>query len=81
MDSEVTGPEAAKANYQIGLMALIHRSRPINIINGPVIYSMFIPLVFLDIFISLYQSIFFPVYKIAKVSRKDFIIFDRQELN
>lgn len=41
---------------------------------------MFIPLLFLDICISLYQSICFPVYKIAKVSRKDFIVFDRQEL-
>jgi len=81
MDSEVTGPEAANVNHQIGLMTLIHRSRPINIITGPVIYSIFIPLLFLDICITLYQSIFFPVYKIAKVSRNDFIIFDRHELN
>ena len=80
MDSEIPVPSAAKANHQIGLLALIRRSRPINILTGPVIYSMFIPLLFLDICISLYQSICFPVYKVAKLSRQDFIIFDRQEL-
>jgi len=71
---------ASKTNHQLGLIALIRRSRPINILTGPVIYSMVIPLLFLDLCISLYQSICFPIYKVAKVSRRDFIIFDRQEL-
>ena len=71
---------AEKSNHQIGLIALWQRSRPINIITGPIIYSMFVPLLFLDICISLYQATCFPVYNIAKISRGDFIIFDRQEL-
>jgi hypothetical protein len=69
-----------KTNHQIGLIALIKRSRPINLITGPIIYSMVIPIVLLDICVSFYQWTCFPIYGIQKFSRKDFIIFDRQEL-
>ncbi len=67
-------------NHQLGLIALIKRSRPINLITGPIIYSMVIPILFLDICVSFYQWTCFPIYGIQKFSRRDFIIFDRQEL-
>jgi len=55
--------------------------RPLNLITGPIIYSMIIPLVIADIFISLYQFTCFPIYGIKRVRRSDYIIFDRQQLN
>jgi len=55
--------------------------RPQNLITGPIIYSMIIPLVVTDFFISLYQFSCFPIYGIKKVRRADYIIFDRQHLN
>jgi hypothetical protein len=67
-------------NHQIGLIALIKRSRPINLITGPIIYSMIFPLLILDGFVSFYQWSCFTIYGIPKLSREDFIIFDRQEL-
>ena len=69
-----------KTNHQLGLIALIKRSRPVNLITGPIIYSMIFPLLILDVFVSFYQWSCFPIYGIPKLSRKDFIIFDRQEL-
>jgi hypothetical protein len=69
-----------KANHQIGLMALIKRSRPLNLITGPIIYSMIVPLMLLDLCVSFYQWSCFPIYGIPKLSRHDFIIFDRQKL-
>lgn len=54
--------------------------RPLNLITGPIIYSMIIPLVIADIFISLYQFTCFPIYGIKRVRRSDYIIFDRQQL-
>ena len=69
-----------KTNHQLGLIALIKRSRPINLITGPIIYSMILPIVLLDICVSFYQWTCFPIYGIQKFSRHDFIIFDRQEL-
>ena len=54
--------------------------RPQNLITGPIIYSMIFPLLILDLFVSFYQLTCFPIYKITKVKRADFIIFDRQQL-
>jgi hypothetical protein len=55
--------------------------RPLNLITGPIIYSMIVPLVIADIFISFYQFTCFPIYGIKRVQRSDYIIFDRQKLN
>ena len=54
--------------------------RPQNLLTGPVIYAMIVPLVITDIFISFYQLTCFPIYGIKKVRRGNYIIFDRQQL-
>ncbi len=54
--------------------------RPQNLITGPIIYAMIIPLAILDLFVSFYQATCFPIYGIAKVHRADYIVFDRQQL-
>jgi hypothetical protein len=56
-------------------------NRPQNLITGPIIYSMIIPLVITDLFITFYQLTCFPIYGIKKVRRADYIIFDRQHLS
>ena len=55
--------------------------RPQNLITGPIIYSMIIPLLVTDLFVSFYQMTCFPIYGIKKVRRDDYIIFDRQQLH
>ena len=55
--------------------------RPQNLITGPIIYSMIIPLLVTDLFITFYQITCFPIYGIKKVQRGDYIIFDRQHLH
>ncbi len=54
--------------------------RPQNLITGPIIYSMIIPLLVTDLFVTFYQITCFPIYGIKKVRRADYIIFDRQNL-
>lgn len=54
--------------------------RPQNLITGPVIYSMIVPLLILDLSVSLYQAVCFPIYRVAKVRRSDYIVLDRQHL-
>jgi hypothetical protein len=54
--------------------------RPQNLITGPVIYAMIVPLIFFDLCITLYQACCFPIYRIAKVRRADYIVIDRQHL-
>ena len=52
-----------------------------NIITAPVIWSCLLPALFLDLVVSLYQMICFPVYSIPKVKRSDYIVIDRQYLS
>ncbi len=41
---------------------------------------MIIPMLLLDLSITLYQACSFPIYRIAKVRRSDYIVFDRHPL-
>jgi hypothetical protein len=54
--------------------------RPQNLVTGPVIYSMIVPLAILDLAVSFYQAVCFPIYGVSKVHRADYIVFDRQQL-
>lgn len=54
--------------------------RPQNLITGPLIYGMIVPLVLLDICVSFYQWACFPIYGITKVRRADYLVFDRRHL-
>jgi len=54
--------------------------RPQNLITGPIIYGMIVPMAILDFFISFYQAACFPIYGIAKVTRADYFVYDRQHL-
>lgn len=65
---------------QTRLWAYIRKARPMVVITAPVIYSLIIPLVLLDLFVSLYQAVCFPAYGLAKVKRRDYLIFDRSHL-
>jgi hypothetical protein len=62
------------------LSAYILGAQPLVIITAPVIYSVIVPLVLLDLFITIYQAICFPVYGIPKVRRRDYLVFDRHHL-
>ena len=55
-------------------------NRPQNLITGPVIYSMIVPLLILDLSVTLYQTFCFPIYRITKVRRADYIVLDRNQL-
>ena len=55
-------------------------NRPQNLITGPIIYSLIVPLLLLDLCVSFYQATCFPIYQITKVRRGDYIVFDRQQL-
>lgn len=47
------------------------------ILTAPVIYGALLPLLLLDLAVSSYQWICFPVYRIPRVRRRDYFAFDR----
>lgn len=63
-----------------GVFVWLRKSELRNVVSAPLIYAMIVPLVCLDIFLFIYQSICFPLYRIPKVKRSNFIILDRHNL-
>lgn len=58
-----------------------HKNRIIwHVLLIPFIWMVFIPLAILDIFISLYHLITFPIYDFKYLKRADYIIIDRHKL-
>jgi hypothetical protein len=62
------------------LLRYIMNARPLVVLTAPVIYSMIIPLLLLDVSVAIYQAICFPAYGIPKVRRGDYLVFDRGHL-
>ena len=52
-----------------------------TLVATPILYSMIIPLVFLDLFLELYHRTVFPILGIPKVVRKDYILIDRHRMS
>ncbi|MBY4893634.1 hypothetical protein KUL25_12760 [Rhodobacteraceae bacterium N5(2021)] len=63
------------------LGSYLANARPMVVLTAPVIYAMIIPFVVLDLFLTVYQAICFPVYRIEKVRRGDYITYDRRHLS
>ena len=51
-----------------------------NILSAPFIYSMIVPAVVLDLFLTMFQYTAFPLYGIERVKRSEHIVFDRKYL-
>ncbi len=66
--------------YKTGLFRFLLRTRLLVVLTAPVIYIGWIPFLLMDLFVTVYQTICFPVYRIPKVKRADYLVFDREDL-
>ena len=71
----------AHQRSKTGLLHWIVKSRPPTVVVVPVIYGLIMPLLFLDLGLTLYQTLCFPAYRINKVRRSDYIVMDRWHLS
>ncbi len=62
------------------LLPYILGAKPLVVLTAPVIYVGIVPFFLLDVFVTAYQAVCFPVYGIAKVRRADYLVFDRHHL-
>jgi len=74
------GLVAEHRKLRTGVARFLRRSSLSAILSAPVIYSMIVPLVLMDLWTSLYQAICFRTYAIQRVRRSDFIALDRGRL-
>lgn len=66
--------------YKTSLFRFLVRSRILVLLTAPVIYAGWVPFLLMDVFVTIYQTICFPVYRIPRVKRRDYIVFDREDL-
>lgn len=62
------------------LFNYIVKSPILHLMSVPIIWAILLPAIILDGFVSGYQWICFPIYKISKVKRSNYIIIDRHRL-
>ncbi|HKL68204.1 hypothetical protein [Salibaculum sp.] len=62
------------------LSSFLSRTRFLVVVTAPAIYILIVPFVLLDLMVSFYQAVCFPVYGIPKVPRRDHIVIDRHRL-
>jgi hypothetical protein len=65
---------------QSPLWNYVRNSRFFVGLTAPFIYGCIIPFVLIDLFITVYQWVAFPIYGIPKARRSDYIVFDRGKL-
>jgi hypothetical protein len=59
----------------------LHRTASLrNATTVPLIYSLIIPLVLADVWLTAHQWICFPLYRISRVPRRRFFVLDRHKL-
>ena len=62
------------------LAKYVLQSRILAILTAPFIYAVIIPFVLLDLFVTVYQTVCFPVYGVPKARRSDYVAIDRKKL-
>ncbi len=63
-----------------GMFRYVVTSPLLNLLSAPVIWAVLLPALILDLFVTLYQAVCFPIYRIEKVRRGDYIAYDRHRL-
>ncbi len=70
----------AQRVIKVGLGRYLRDAHPLIALSAPVIYSLIIPIALADLWVMAYQAICFPIYRIPKVRRRDYLVFDRHHL-
>ena len=74
------GALAAQRRLRTGSFRYLRDANLLFVITSPMIYSLLVPLALLDLFLTLYQAVCFPIYGIDKVDRRDYLVIDRHHL-
>ena len=71
----------AQLKLKTGVFRWIGESELRNVVTAPVIYSMIVPFASLDVALTIYQALCFPLYRVRKVKRANYILIDRHNLS
>ena len=66
--------------HRIDLWTYLVRSQWRVVLTAPLIYLGFVAFALMDLFVTVYERVCFPIYGIPRVRRSDYMVFDRSEL-
>ncbi len=75
-----SGIRALQKKQRTGVLNYLSNAHMGHIFTAPIIYSVIVPIVLLDIMATFYQHTCFRVYGIPRIMRNKYIIIDRQHL-
>ncbi|HSJ42601.1 MAG TPA: hypothetical protein VK955_16350 [Xanthobacteraceae bacterium] len=71
---------AAHRRLRQSIPAYVREGHLPSLLTAPVIYSLLIPFLVLDLWVTMYQWVCFPIYGIARVPRRRYFAVDRHKL-
>jgi hypothetical protein len=70
----------AHKKFKVGLIPWLFSSQLRNLLSIPIICSLIVPFLVLDLSLSIYQQLCFRLYRIPKVKRVNYFVFDHHLL-
>lgn len=74
------GVRQAHERLRLSIPRFLRESSVAAVMTAPIIYSLILPIVLIDLWVTIYQFICFRVYGVAPVRRGRFMVIDRQHL-
>jgi acyl dehydratase len=71
---------AQQRRFKEGVLRYVLTADWRHVLSVPFIYPVLLPMLLLDAFVTLYQWVCFPLYRIPRVKRSDYFVFDRAHL-
>jgi hypothetical protein len=66
--------------FRQSVPAFLRHASVLNMLTTPLIYSLAVPFVVLDVWTTVYQWTCFPIYGISRVRRRSYFVIDRHKL-
>ena len=72
--------EQVQKEFKQNIRSFLRTASVASLLTTPIIYSVALPLAMLDLWVSVYQRICFPIYGITRVRRASYFSIDRHKL-
>jgi hypothetical protein len=69
-----------QGRFKTGVIAYLLTANLLSVLTAPVIYALFVPILVLDLSITIYQHICFRAYGLPRVKRSNYFVYDRTHL-
>ena len=70
----------AHRHLKQSIPAYIREGSVLSLLTAPILYSVILPLSLLDVWVTVYQRVCFPIYGISRVPRRAYFAIDRHKL-